>query len=107
MSAIGQQKFPNYGSINADLPTAVTVRDPLVSLEIAATEAKICGVARKVFFNIAAAASLSVAVFSGGAIALAYKQPGVGIVLIIGSAVIPYVYKRIAEDCPIFCCRPR
>jgi hypothetical protein len=107
MSAIGKSKFPNYGSINADSPAVVTACYPLAPLEIAATEAKICGVARKVFFNIAAAASLSVAVFSGGAIALAYKQPGVGIVLIIGSAVIPYVYKRVAEDCPIFCCRPR
>ncbi|MCX6991414.1 MAG: hypothetical protein NTX49_10215 [Chlamydiae bacterium] len=107
MSAISQPKFPNYGSINADLPTAVTVRDPLVSLEIVETETKICGVSRKVFFNIAGAAALSGAVLAGGAVALAYKQPGLGIVLIIGSAVIPYVYKRIAEDCPIFCCRPR
>jgi hypothetical protein len=107
MSAIGKPKFHTYGSINPDVTTAVTVIDLPSPLEIADTEAKICYLSRKVFFNIGAAASMSVTVLSGGAVALANNLPGLGVVLIIGSAAVPYLYKRVAEDCPIFCCRPR
>jgi|GEM_PF-4933592 len=99
MSVIALAKIPNYGSINS--PTETVTLPPV---ENSITQAKICSVSRRVFFTYAGAFVLTGAVLTGGVVAFASGLPGAGVVLTMSCAMIPFVYRRVVQDCPILCC---